>query len=146
VKLTANKIAGILREHGYKLTPQRHALLKTIASQHDHLSPEAIYELTRAEHPGIGLVTVYRTLELLDRLDLVCRVHSADGCHDYMMRGPTEHHHHLVCSDCGQTIDFMDCDLADLEQKISAKTGYEISGHLLELYGRCGLCRKKSRS
>lgn len=141
MRLTANKIAGILREHGYKLTPQRRALLHVIASQHDHLSPDEIYEKTKQQYPGIGRVTIYRTLELLNKLSLVCRVHSSNGCHDYMMRRPTEHHHHLVCSDCGRAVDFTDCDLGDLEQRLSAKTGFEIEGHLLEIYGKCDRCR-----
>ena len=142
MKLTANKIAGILREHGYKLTPQRRALLKVIAAQHDYLSPEALFEKTRQEYPGIGLVTIYRTLDLLNQLDLVCRIHSSSGCHDYIMRRPTEHHHHLVCSSCGRAVDFTDCDLSDLEKRLSAETGYKIQGHLLELWGRCAGCRK----
>ena len=145
MKLTANKITGILREHRFKLNPQRSALLKVIASQHDHLSPEELYEKTRREYPGIGRVTIYRTLELLNKLSLVCRVHSADGCHSYMMRRPTEHYHHLVCSGCGKAVDFTDCDLSALEQKLSEKTGFEIQGHLLELYGKCNSCRETAK-
>jgi Fur family ferric uptake transcriptional regulator len=145
MKLTANKIAGILREHGYKLTPQRHALLKVIASRHDHLSPEEIYTIARREQPDIGRVTVYRTLELLNQLNLVCRVHSSDGCRNYMMRRPTEHHHHLVCSTCGHTVDFTSCDLGSLEKSLAEKTGFTIEGHLLELYGKCQNCQSAGK-
>jgi len=145
MKLTANKIAGILREQGYKLTPQRHALLKVIATQHDHLSSEQILEKTRQEYPAIGRVTVYRTLDLLNRLDLLCRFHAQDGCHTYMMGRPMEHHHHLVCSGCGQVIDFTGCELGSLENKLSSETGFSIEGHLLELYGRCQDCRSSIR-
>lgn len=141
MRLTANKIAGILRQRGYKLTAQRRAILQVIASQEDHLSPETLYERTKEQCPGVGLVTVYRTLQLLDSLSLVCRVHSSAGCRDYMMRRPTEHHHHLVCSDCGRAIDFGECDLGELESRLSRQTGFEIQGHLLELYGKCGACR-----
>jgi len=130
-----------LREHGYKLTPQRHAVLKAIAGSHDHLTPEAIYEKARLSKPDIGLITVYRTLSLLSDLNLVCRVHASDGCRGYMMRRPTEHHHHLVCSSCGRVTDFAGCALADLEQRLSQETKFDISGHLLELYGRCPDCR-----
>lgn len=144
MKLTANKIAGILRENGYKLTPQRHALLKVIASQHDHLSPDEIYAKTLEQYPGIGRVTIYRTLELLNKLNLVCQVHSPDGSRHYIMRRPTEHHHHLICSGCGRAIDFTECDLSSLEQKLSQETGFSIEGHLLELYGRCRDCREIS--
>jgi len=80
MKLTANKIAGILRKHGYKLTPQRHTILNAMASNHDHLTPEFIYEKLLVEDPGIGRVTVYRTLDMRVKLDLVCRVHSDNGC------------------------------------------------------------------
>lgn len=141
MRLTANKIAGILREHGYKLTPQRHAVLKVIASSHDHLTPEAIHSKTLLDNPNIGLVTIYRTLELLSELNLVCRVHAPNGCRSYMMRRPTEHHHHLVCSRCNRVVDFAGCDLADLEQKLSQETGFAVNGHLLELYGLCPDCR-----
>ncbi len=142
MKLTANKIAGLLREQGYKLTPQRHALLKVIAAQHDHLSSEQIFEKTRQEYPGIGRVTVYRTLDLLNKLNLLCRFHAPDGCNSYIMRRPTEHHHHLVCSACGQVIDFTDCQLDSLENRLSSETGFNVEGHLLELYGRCQDCQR----
>ncbi|MBN1191059.1 MAG: transcriptional repressor [Dehalococcoidales bacterium] len=141
MKLTANKIAGIIRDSGYKLTPQRRALLKVIASHHDHLSPDAIYEITKREYPSIGRVTIYRTLELLTRLNLVCRVHSPDGCRNYMMRRPTEHHHHIICSSCGKAVDFTECDLDELEKRLAEKTGFTIDGHLLELYGKCKDCQ-----
>jgi Fur family ferric uptake transcriptional regulator len=141
MRLTANKIAGILREHGYKLTPQRHAILKVIASSNDHLTPEAICGKVHLKNPDIGLVTVYRTLDLLSELNLVCRVHAPDGCRSYMMRRPTEHHHHLVCSQCGRVVDFTGCSLADLEQRLSQETKFDINGHLLEFYGLCPDCR-----
>jgi Fur family ferric uptake transcriptional regulator len=144
MRLTANKIAGILREHGYKLTPQRHAVLKVIAASNDHLTPEAIHAKALLKNPNIGLVTVYRTLDLLSKLNLVCRVHALDGCRSYMMRRPTEHHHHLVCSDCGRVVDFTDCALEEMEQRLSQETSFDINGHLLEFYGRCPDCRPAS--
>jgi Fur family ferric uptake transcriptional regulator len=140
MKLTANKIAGILREHGYKLTPQRHIVLKAIASSHDHLTPEAIYEKSRLEDPGVGRVTVYRTLGLLSKLNLVCRVHAEGRCRSYMMRRPTEHHHHVVCSGCGRVVDFTNCSLIEMEKKLSRESGFDIQGHLLEFYGLCRDC------
>jgi Fur family ferric uptake transcriptional regulator len=144
MRLTANRIAGILRKHGYKLTPQRHAVLKVIASSNDHLTPEAIYGKARLKNPDIGLVTVYRTLDLLSQLNMVCRVHAPDGCRSYMMRRPTEHHHHLVCSQCGRVVDFTDCTLEDLEQRLTQETRFDINGHLLEFYGLCPDCRPAS--
>jgi Fur family ferric uptake transcriptional regulator len=141
MRLTANKIAGILRQNGYKLTPQRHIVLKVIAASHDHLMPEAIYEKARQQNLEIGRVTVYRTLDLLSKLKLVCRVHSAGECRSYMMKRPTEHHHHLVCSGCGRVVDFADCGLAELEKRLERESKFDIEGHLLEFYGLCADCR-----
>jgi Fur family ferric uptake transcriptional regulator len=58
----------------------------------------------------------------------------------YLMRRPVEHHHHLVCSQCGRAVDFTNCDLGQLEQQLSKETGFNIEGHLLEIYGRCPEC------
>ena len=140
MKLTANKIAGILREHGHKLTHQRRIVLKVMASSHDHLTPEVIYKKSWLEDPGIGRVTVYRTLDLLSKLNLVCRVHAEGRCRSYMMRRPTEHHHHLICSGCGKVIDFTNCSLSETEKKLSQESGFDIKGHLLEFYGLCRDC------
>jgi Fe2+ or Zn2+ uptake regulation protein len=141
MKLTANRIAGILREQGYKLTPQRHAVLKAIASSHDYLRPEAIFEIAHTSYPRLGLVTVYRTLDILSALNLVCRIHAPDGNQGYMMRRPIEHHHHLVCSRCSRAVDFTACPTVELEDKLTRETGFAISGHLLEFYGLCPDCQ-----
>jgi len=143
VRLTANRIAGILREQGYRLTPQRHAVLKALAGSHECLTPEALLEKAQTICPDIGRVTIYRTLDILSRHDLVCRVHAPDGCRGYMMTRPEGHHHHLVCSVCGATVDFTDCDLGALEERLSKETGFEMQGHLLELYGICRQCRER---
>jgi Fur family ferric uptake transcriptional regulator len=140
MRLTANKIAGILREHGNKLTPQRHLVLRVIASSQDHLTPESIYEKARLVDSNIGRVTVYRTLDLLDNLGLVCKIHSKDGCRSYMMRRPSEHHHHLVCSGCGKVVDFTNCNLAETEKRLAQESGFNINSHLLEFYGLCREC------
>jgi hypothetical protein len=75
------------------------------------------------------LVTVYRTLDILSELGLICEVHSGGNCRSYLMRRPQEHHHHLICADCGTVADFTDCDLSELEQRLSLETGFEIKGH-----------------
>lgn len=133
----------MLRRRGYRVTPQRRAVLKVIATNHDLLSPAGIYDKVRQEHRRIGLVTVYRTLGTLGKLGLICEVHSAGNCRSYVLRRPSEHHHHLVCSNCGTVTDFTGCDLDELERRLSQKTGFEIDGHLLEFSGRCQECREK---
>lgn len=134
------ELTGILRRNHYKLTTQRQAVLEVIAGSHDHLTPLAIYERVLEKHPTIGLVTVYRVLDILMELKLICRVHTGENCRSYLMRRPEGHHHHLVCSSCGKVIDFTNCDLNGLERRLSRETGFKIKGHLLEFNGQCHEC------
>lgn len=139
----AIEIAGILRKNAYKLTPQRRAVLAVIAGSHDHLTPLAIYRRVQQRYPAIGLVTVYRTLEILTDLNLVCRVHAGDNCRSYLIRRPSGHHHHLICQSCGTVIDFTGCSLKGLERRLFRETGFLIEGHLLEFNGQCQDCLEK---
>ena len=143
MRLTADKIAATLREHGHKLTPQRLAVIKVMVASQDHMTPDELYEKARRVNPAIGRVTVYRTLDVLSDLGLLCRVHGQNGCRSYLVRKPVGHHHHLVCSGCGKVIDFTNCNLDEMEKKLSQESGFDITGHLLEFYGLCHGCVTK---
>jgi Fur family ferric uptake transcriptional regulator len=136
------KVEKLLRQQGFKITPQRRTILSAIARSREHLTPAAIYEHVKKERPGIGLVTIYRTLEILAGLGLICEMHVGGNCRSYLMRRPAEHHHHLICSDCGTVIDFTDCDLGKLEARLSRETSFKINGHLLEFLGQCRKCQE----
>jgi len=135
------KLLSVLKQHHYKLTPQRRAVLKVIGSSQEHLTPADIYEKVQPECPGIGLVTIYRFLQILAELGLICEVRSGDNCRRYIIRRQAVHHHHLICSSCGTVVDFIDCDLSKLEERLFRETGFEMEGHLLEFYGRCQRCQ-----
>lgn len=143
MRIAERKVVATLRQHGYKITPQRRTVIQAIASHESHLTPTAIYEKVRQEHPGIGFVTIYRTLEILDKLGLICEVHAGGSCRSYLVRRPSEHHHHLLCSHCGVVVDFTGCNLGELQQKLSVETGFSIDGHLLEFIGVCKACQKQ---
>lgn len=144
MRLTEKRLTSRLRQRGYRLTPQRRAVLKIIAESPDHLTPAAIYDRVRRQYPAIGLVTVYRTLTILAELGLICEVHAGGSCRSYLMRKPVGHHHHLICSECGAVVDFADCDLRRLEERLSRKTGFKVGGHLLEFLGLCPACQKQA--
>ncbi len=143
---TEKKIEQALRQHGYKITPQRRTVINAIVQSHEHLTPAAIHQKVCREHPGIGLVTIYRTLEMLAGLGLICEMHAGGNCRSYLMRRPAEHHHHLICADCGRVIDFTDCDLSGLERRLAKETSFKISGHLLEFLGQCRSCRTEKEA
>ena len=138
------KIETALRQRGFKITPQRRAIIEVITRSREHLTPAAIHGKVSRRHPGIGLVTVYRTLEMLSGLGLICEVHAGGDGRSYLTRRPAGHHHHLICSDCGAVADFTGCDLGELERRLARQTGFSIRSHLLEFLGQCRECRHKA--
>jgi Fur family ferric uptake transcriptional regulator len=143
---TEKRIETALKQRGYKITAQRRKVINAIMESREHLTPAAIYERVKREHKGIGLVTIYRTLEILIEMGLICEMHAGGSCRSYLMRSPSEHHHHLICSDCGTVIDFTNCDLGGLERRLAKETNFKINGHLLEFLGQCRKCRIAARS
>jgi len=141
MKLTERKVLAVLRRQGYKLTRQRRVVIGVITSSPDHLTPMAIYHKVRKEHPDIGLVTIYRTLETLDRLGLICELHAGNSCRSYTVTA-SEHHHHLICSNCHQVVAFARCGLEEMQQNLANETGFKIDDHLLEFAGLCPACQK----
>ena len=142
MRLTEKKVVATLRQHGYKLTPQRRVVIQAIASNQEHLTPTAIYETVHQDQPNIGLVTIYRTLEILARLKLICELHAGDSCRSYTISAPGQHHH-LICSNCGKVIDFPGYELEAAQQSLSKQTGFRIDGHLPEFIGLCPACQRE---
>ncbi len=141
MRLTEKKVLAALRAHGYKLTPQRRAVVKIVTSTRDRLTTATIYKKLHRTHPGIGLVTIYRTLEVLAELGLVCELFAGDKCRSYTT-GTSQHHHHLICSGCGTVVDFPGHYLENLEKNLSRESGFRIDEHLLEFIGVCRSCQK----
>ena len=141
MQLLDKKLLKALKQHNYKLTPQRRAILKVLSSSQEQHTPAELYERVQQEHPGIGLVTIYRVLQILTELGLICEVHAGGNCRHYLIRRQPEHHHHLICSGCGTVVDFADCNLGGLEERLSRETGFEVETHLLEFLGRCRHCQ-----
>lgn len=138
------EIAAVLKSKGYKLTPQRKAIIAVLGSSGEHLTPADIHARLKKSHPEIGLVTVYRTLELLQQSELLCEVHIGDTCRSYLKKREDGHHHHLICSNCGKVVDFTGCELNELQARLVKETGFRIEKHLLEFMGCCRACQKSA--
>lgn len=139
--LTEETLVEALTSRGCKLTRPRRAVLRVVAAGAS-LNPAEIHVRARRIHPRTGLVTVYRTLELLADLGAVRRIHEADGCHAYALASEG-HAHHIICEQCHAVVEFADCDLADLLSAAQRRSGYRIQDHWLELFGTCPSCQRK---
>ena len=133
-----NGLANQLRAAGYKITPARLAVLQVVAESADHLVTATVLERGRAIYPRLGRATVYRTLELLTELRILRPIYGgSDGLNFIRAEGG---HHHLVCADCGDTVEFDDCVATELAHDLADRFGFTIQSHLLEFYGQCSQC------
>lgn len=132
-----------LKERGYKLTSQRQAVLDVILNHEgQHLSTEEIYDLVKETSPDIGLATVYRTLLLLDRMELVYKLDLDDGCSRYEINRHNEdhRHHHLICTKCGMVSEVQEDLLDSLEEQILRENNFIVKDHRVKFYGYCKKC------
>ncbi|KPL15852.1 ferric uptake regulation protein [candidate division WOR_3 bacterium SM1_77] len=135
---------------GYRMTIPRQAVLEVLSKTSDHLSAEDIYLSVHKKYPTVGLTTVYRTLELLERMGLVQKFDFGDNRARFELSegpGKPRHHHHLVCTSCGRIIDYTDYIAEELELLQKTETGlsekyrFEIQSHIINFYGLCERCR-----
>jgi Fur family ferric uptake transcriptional regulator len=133
------EMAQALHQAGYRLTQPRLAVLRVLWESTEELSPLGIYERGRAIYERLGLVTVYRTLEILDELGVARRVHTHGRCHGYARADGDQHY--LVCRCCGTIIGFPCEGLDPLIANVQERTGFTVDAHLLELTGLCPKCQ-----
>ncbi len=142
---------GRFRGCGYRVTPGRGAILEVLARADKHLSAEDIYMRVHQGFPQVGLTTIYRTLDILAEMGLVLKYDFGDGRARYeLAEGPrSNHHHHLVCTDCNRVIDYTDFikDEVELLQRtekgLSKKYDFKITNHEIQFYGLCSKCAGK---
>ncbi|MDM8529368.1 Fur family transcriptional regulator [Anaerolineales bacterium HSG24] len=133
-----SQLKKALKQAGYKLTPARLAVIGVLQTHCEHYSHQQILTEGRKIYPKLSRATVYRTMELLVDLRLVRPIYLNDPTQRFVMA--TGGHHHLVCSNCGDTIEFDHCTTEQLAQELATKYNFQINSHLLEFQGLCKAC------
>lgn len=142
--LDVEQIHARLEEKGYRLTPQRRAVLETfLTNPNRHLSADDVYSLVKATNPEIGVATVYRTLELFRELHIISEQDFGQGMSRYECASDDSHHHHIICLSCGRVWEFSSATLEKVERQLAKDHDFEVAGHNLQLYGYCKDCRLK---
>jgi len=133
-----------LLEKGHRLTPQRMLVIEALHSADKHISAEEIYEQLHSRYPYSNISTVYRTLELLKKLNLVTETDFGEGRVRYHV-AEKGHHHHLVCRSCGKVIDMEEAALYPLKDTLLQEYGFDADLRHLAISGECNGCRNKKR-
>lgn len=135
----AAEYAPQLRARGFRMTPQRLAILHVLRHAGTHLSPSEVYKQAKKDLPGLTEPTVYRTLEFLAENGLARPAHSGNGRLRYEIAG--NDHHHLVCRLCGSELQVEHTLLESLYHQLETTTGYlRISSHMT-FFGVCPGCQ-----
>ncbi|MFH1169876.1 MAG: Fur family transcriptional regulator [Chloroflexota bacterium] len=131
-----------LKAKGLKLTPQRRLIMDIIHESGAHLTGEDVITAVRARMPGVNKSTIYRTLELLERLGCVFKSELGDRfIYHHAEEG---HHHHLTCSSCGKSIDCDEEIFLPVEKKLAEKYGFSADFRHVMMSGLCRKCKSRA--
>lgn len=135
----ASEYAPQLRARGYRMTPQRLAILHVLRHEESHLSPLDVYEKARVELPSLTEPTVYRTLEFLADNALIRPSYNASGHLTYEIAG--NEHHHIVCRNCGAEMEVEHTMLESLYRLLETTSGYKSIDSHVTFFGICPNCQ-----
>ncbi len=135
-----------LAEKGLRMTSQRRLILDVFLKTERHVSSEDLYNLVKKKDPSVGQATVYRTLRLLSESGIAREVNFGDGLSRYEHEYGHEHHDHLICERCRQSIEVLDPRIEALQVKLAREHGFQITSHKLDIFGICAKCRAKLKS
>ncbi|MGB7604331.1 MAG: Fur family transcriptional regulator [Lutisporaceae bacterium] len=135
-----NEIVQILKEKGFKVTPQRIAVFDILKNTKEHPTVEVIYNKLEPMYPTMSLATVYKSLEVFKKLNLVQELNVGEDKFRYDAN--VKQHPHIICIDCGKVDDVDDEMFFNLSEQVANKTGYDIIGQKLYFYGKCPSCKK----
>src|SRR5712671_7182604 len=131
-----------LRRVGLKQTEQRGTILRTFLETREHLSTDELGQLVKKKDAHSGFTTVYRTLKLLADCGLASEVAFHDGIARYEHQYNRRSHHHMVCTECGTSVEFFSEKVGKIEHEIGRKYRYLTTRHTFQIYGVCEDCRK----
>jgi len=137
----AAALGAYIEERGLKHSRQRERIARAFLGMGGHVTVEQVVLRVRRDDPRVSVATVYRTMKLLAECGLAVPRQFADGQTRYEAAAGRAHHDHLICTSCGEIIEFANERIESLQELVARKHGFEVESHRLELYGRCARCR-----
>lgn len=140
--LGTEAVTNILREKGFKATPQRLAVYDALSSTKSHPNAEMLYNMLQPSYPTMSLATVYKTMDIFAELGLIQVLNVGEDSYRY--DAETASHPHIRCIECNRVDDIFDFQAEGLMSEVGAQTGYQLTGRQLYFFGRCPECQKKA--
>jgi len=134
-----------LREKGkLRATPERFAVLDAILQTQGHFDAEALYYRMITNGSKVSKATVYNTLDLLQNCGLVSKYRFTESTSRYEKAFGRPHHHHLICLECGDIIEFINERLERIQDEVCSDKGFHPQSSTLQIFGTCSKCKKKT--
>ena len=141
--LSAIELATKLRENGCKVTPQRLAIYDMLSKTTEHPTAETIYNKLKPLYPAMSLATVYKSVEVLEKIDAIQVLNTGEDSFRY--DADTSDHQHIQCSCCGR-VDDLNVDSSSFQKAVEESSNYQVQGNELYFYGICPSCLAKKKS
>jgi Fur family ferric uptake transcriptional regulator len=137
-------LGELIREKGLKHSRQREVIAQAFFAMDGHVPVDALVARVREQDARVSVATVYRTMKLLAECGLAVPRQFGDGQTRYepATRRHGDAHDHLICTGCGQIVEFESERIAALQLRVARRHGFEVERRRVELYGRCADCRK----
>ncbi|MDY6030042.1 MAG: Fur family transcriptional regulator [Acidaminococcaceae bacterium] len=139
--LTKKELAVVLRKNGYKVTPQRLAVYEILSEKRWHPTAEMIYERLKQNYPAMSFATVYKTVDILKKINVIQVLSTGDD--SFLYDADISEHYHLQCDVCGTIYDIdMPQEIYDLTKAVEEESGFRIQRRQFYCYGVCASCSK----
>jgi Fur family ferric uptake transcriptional regulator len=135
---------AFIKKKNLRNTTEREVILQAIMASAEHFDADKLYLQLRQKNHKVSKASIYRTIPLLLECELIQQSFYQDGRIVYEHIFGQGHHCHLRCLECGMVVEYSLEDLQRVEQKLSARYGFAVQGHRLEVYGICPQCRAKA--
>ncbi|GAB1465061.1 Fur family transcriptional regulator [Aliarcobacter cryaerophilus] len=136
------ELKKIVKQKGLKYTEQREIVLSILLHADGHLTAEEVYNQIKKDYPNsnVGIATVYRALSFLEEVELIASLNFGVDGKKYESNIKS-HHDHLICTDCGKIVEFVDEEIEKRQEKIAKANKFKITDHSMQLYGICESCQ-----
>lgn len=136
-----NSLINALKKEGLRYTNQRQAVWDEIKSNEDHRDAEEIYSALRKNNLNVSRATVYRTIDVLYKNNLIRKIELGDSPAKYENKVNSDHHDHIICVQCGKIEEFVDETIEARQDAIIDKMGLKMIRHIHQLFVLCNDCQ-----